>query len=112
MLLPNGEQAEIDPRKLTDYCLSTTHLVGKHKAYVFRKVLGITASEAFFLRDLLLEAAIDGEAILERVDDHGEKYRIDFEVSTTTGQALVRSTWIIPLGEKFPRLTTCFVLPR
>ena len=112
MGLPNAERAEVDPRKLIEYCLSTTHPVGKHKAAVFRAALGLTAADAELLRTWLLEAAVTGEAVSERADEFGERFRIDFEASTSTGQATIRSAWIVRSGEDFPRLTTCFVLPR
>jgi hypothetical protein len=39
--LPNGENAILDLRKLEDYCLSTEHARGRHKARVFRDALGV-----------------------------------------------------------------------
>jgi hypothetical protein len=112
MRLPNSDRAEVDLRKLSDYCLSPIHPVGKHKAAVFRAALGLTAPDAPILRECILEAAADGEAVAERVDEFGDRYRLDFEMATPSGRATVRSAWIIRVGEDFPRLTTCFVLPR
>ncbi len=112
MGLPNAERAEVDPRKLTEYCLSTTHPVGKHKAAVFRAALGLTIADAVLLRTWLLEAAVAGEPVAERVDEYGERFRIDFEAATDSGRATIRSAWIVRTGEDFPRLTTCYVLPR
>ncbi len=112
MALPNAERAEVDSRKLTEYCLSTTHPVGKHKAAVFRAALGLAATDADTLRDLLLQAAASGEAVAERADEFGQRYRVDFEATTATGTAIIRSAWMVRTGEDFPRLTTCFVLPR
>jgi hypothetical protein len=111
MKLPNGDRAEVDLRKLSDYCLSPTHPVGKHKAAVFSAALGLTAADALVFRDRLLRAAVDGEAVAERVDEFGDRYRLDFEMTTLVGRATVRSAWIIRAGEDIPRLTTCFVLP-
>lgn len=112
MGLPNAERAEVDPRKLTEYCLSTTHPVGKHKAAVFRAALGLTAADAETLREWLLRAAISSEAVAERTDEFGQRFRIDFDATTATGGAIIRSAWIVRAGDDFPRLTTCFVLPR
>ena len=39
-------------------------------------------------------------------------FPLDFEAVTMSSSALVPSAWIIRAGEDFPRLTTCFVLPR
>jgi len=111
MRLPNVARAEVDLRKLSEYCPCPTHPVGKHKAAVFRAALGLNADDAAMLRQRLLQAAADVEAVSERADKFGERYRIDFELATPTGRALVPSAWIIRAGENFPRLTTCFVLP-
>ena len=112
MGLPNAEHADVDPRKLTEYCLSPTHPVGKHKAAVFKAALGITADNTDQLREWLLRAANEGTAEAERVDEFGARFRIDFEATTATGSATIRSAWIVRAGEDFPRLTTCYVLPR
>ena len=112
MKLPNSDRAEVDLRKLSEYCLSPTHPVGKHKAAVFHAALGLDVSDAPALREWLLRAAVDGDADFERGDEFGDRYRLDLEIITPSGLATVRSAWIIRLGEDFPRLATCFVLPR
>ncbi len=112
MKLPNSDRAEVDVRKLSEYCLSPTHPVGKHKAAVFRAALDLTASDAPVDRERILEAAVDGQADFERRDEFGDRYRLDFEIATSSGGAMVRSAWIIRAGEDFPRLTTCYVLPK
>jgi hypothetical protein len=111
MGLPNSDRAEVELRKLSEYCLAPGHPVGKHKAAVFRARLGLTAADATLLRARLLLAAVEEQAIIDRVDEFGDRYRLDFEMTTPSGRATVRSAWIIRSGENFPRLTTCFVLP-
>jgi hypothetical protein len=112
MKLPNSNRAEVDLRKLSEYCLCPTHPVGKHKAAVFLAALGLSAADAPVLRQWVLRAAVDGQAVIERVDEFGDRYRLDFELVTPSGRAMVRSAWIVRTGEDFPRLTTCYVLPR
>jgi hypothetical protein len=107
MKLPNADRAEVELRKLEDYCLSPTHPVGKHKAAVFQAALGLTNSHASMLRDWLLQAAGSGEAVIDRTDEFGQRFQLDFEASTSTGNATIRSAWIIRTGEDYPRLTTC-----
>ena len=46
MKLPGGDNVEIDQRKLTDYALSQTHPVGKHKARLFALKLGLMRDDA------------------------------------------------------------------
>lgn len=112
MRLPNGDRAEVDLRKLSDYCLSPAHPVGKHKAAVFRSALGIGQSDAAILRQWLLDAAVCGEVEADRVDEFGERFRIDFEAATPVGRAAIRSVWIVRPDGEVPHLVTCFVLPR
>ena len=110
MLLPDADRAFIDLRKLTEYSLWPDHPVGGHKAILFQSALGITVADAVSLRDILLYLAPRAEAAVGRFDEFGQRYTIDFALSTATGTASIRSGWIVRAAEDFPRLTTCFVL--
>ena len=109
MKLPDAENAIIDLRKLTDYCLNPDHPRGKHKAQVFESALGLTAEDAEILRDALLQAVQAADAIEGEHDEYGQRDTIDFEMIGHTGQATIRSVWIIRTDENFPRLVSCFV---
>jgi hypothetical protein len=112
MLLPNGKQAVVSLRKLRDYCLNPDNPRGCNKARVFASALGITADDSERLRTKLLEAALSGEVRLGEVDMYGQRYTIDFDMTTDAGNARVRSSWIILRNETVPRLTTCYVKKR
>ncbi len=113
MRLPNGENAIVDIRKLTEYCLNLDDPRGRHKARVFASSLGIRASDAAELREKLLDIARTTEtAVAGENDAYGHRYVVDFEWTTPTGTATVRSTWIILNSEETPRLTSCYVLKR
>jgi hypothetical protein len=60
--LPHSDRAILDIRKIEDYCLSSLHPRGRHKARVFREALDLQRSDAAWLRDILLEAARSNEA--------------------------------------------------
>jgi hypothetical protein len=108
--LPNPENAVVEMRKLHDYCLSPEHPRGKHKAHVFASALGLTAKDSEELRDALLSAVLLEEAFPAEEDEYGQRYMLDFEMSTEAGSASVRSGWIVRSREDFPRFTTCWVL--
>ncbi len=110
-MLPNAERAFVDDAKLVEYSLSTNHPVGANKALLFNRVLGFTVSDADKLRRLILKAVLIHDATIGLGNDFGQRYAVDFSVKTEVGSAVVRSAWIIPKGENFPRLTSCFVLP-
>ena len=108
MRLPNGEQAVVEEAKLLDYCLSTTHPRGKHKARVFAAAFGLTANDMPLLRDALLEAARVGVATATRADEYGQRYEIRFPFAGPKGTGEIVSAWIIASGQNIPRLVTCF----
>jgi hypothetical protein len=109
MLLPKGERAIVDIRKLRDYCLNPDNPRGKGKARVFASALGLMATDAPQLREKLLEVARTKEAQSGELDMYGQRYTLDFEMETDVGKAIVRSGWIILHDEIVPRLTTCYV---
>ncbi len=110
MIVPNAENAFVDVRKLTDYCLNPEHEIGKHKARVFKSALDLTVENAEELRDALLYAVKTNEAEAGRFDKFGQRYTVNFEMERKAKKATVRSAWIIETDTDFPRLTTCFVL--
>ena len=110
MQLPNGDHARVPLEKLRNYCLNPTHRVGGHKARVFQSALGLTAEDAEALQERLLVIARTGDALPGKRDAYGQRYIIDFTMTTTVGTAVVRSTWIVLASETTPRLTSCYVL--
>ncbi len=109
MLLPNGSEAVVDIRKLSDYCLSPDSPRGRHKARAFAAALALTAADATTLQARLLDAAQRIEAQPGEVDEYGQRFTIDFVMETAKGKATVRSGWIVLSGEHVPRFTTCYV---
>jgi hypothetical protein len=110
MLLPNGDQAIVEDAKLLDYCLSTTHPRGRHKARLFGAALGMTAQHAGALKAALLDAARTAEATPTRQGPFGQFYEIRFRLSGPSRTADVLSVWIVPDPASPPRLVTCYPL--
>lgn len=110
MKLPNAEQAAVDVRKLREYCLNAEHPRGQHKARVFKSALGWTADQADDVRRRLFQVALHEEASFLGADDYGQRYALDFAVSTATTVVTVRSLSIVRHGEDFPRFTSCYIL--
>ena len=110
MLIPNAENAVVDIRKLRDYCLNSEHSTGKHKARLFRSLLGMTAENADELREILLEVVKTKEAKLGRRDAFGQRYTLDFPLEWQNKSATIRSGWIVEVDSIIPRLTSCYPL--
>ncbi|GAB4010603.1 hypothetical protein GCM10028808_21990 [Spirosoma migulaei] len=109
MLLPYAEKAYIDDQKLFGYCLSETHITGKHKACVFKAALGLTAIDYLFLKDAISTAVLLNEAQAAGSNQQGDLYSVDFVMTNKDRTAKVRTAWIILFGESFPRLVSCYV---
>lgn len=69
MKLPNYKNAIVDIEKLTEYCLNEYHQEGKHKAGVFKSVLGITINESDYLLSIILEGIKKNQAVEKETDD-------------------------------------------
>jgi hypothetical protein len=97
--------------KLRNYCLSEVHPRGRHKAHVFRSRLGLTADDAELLQRALLDAVRDRHRGLRHSahDRYGRRYLLDFEMTTHSGTAFIRLTWIVRPGEAALRFITCYV---
>ncbi len=108
MKLPNGDRVFIPMEKITGYCLNLNHSKGKHKARVFRAILGITIENADRLVELLQQAAIEGEVVQRDLTPKGEIFKVDWEIPDTPGEQL-RSTWEIAYDSDVPRLVTAFI---
>jgi hypothetical protein len=107
--LPNNAKAIVDIKKLEDYCLNPQHQRGKHKAKVFKSVLGFTKKEAKILSDKLLDAAKNNDAYEIASDIFGTRYYIDCQIIYKNKTAAIRSIWIIRTEENIPRLITCYI---
>lgn len=110
MRLPSGNQVVINKDKLYKYCLDAEHDEGRHKALLFRELLGITAENAELLIAALGEAAATRAAKRGRKDRYGQRYVLDFEFTGPAGTAVIRSAWIVPPQETVPCLVTCYIL--
>ncbi len=109
MKLPNGENAIVAIEKLIDYCLSTDHPRGKHKARVFAAACGITAENSDLLLQALLEAAQHGKAVPGLSDDHGQRFTVEWELTGPNGTANLMSAWIVRRGERIPRFVRAYI---
>ena len=110
MRLPNADQAVVEIRKLRDYVLNSAHLRGRHKARVFASALGLRSEHADVLREALLIAAHEEEAVPVLSDVHGCQYVVEFLMNRGSRGARIRSVWIVRPDEDFPRFVSCYVM--
>ncbi|MDO8294185.1 MAG: hypothetical protein Q7T29_15195 [Gallionella sp.] len=111
MKLPNGASAVVDIEKLQDYCLSSEHPEGRHKARVFLSALVMETSLFTATANSRISRNLPASAdVIPSADKYGCRYSMDVVVTWGSREALVRSAWIVKAGEEFPRLASCYVL--
>ena len=108
MKLPKGDRALVPMSKIRGYCLNPDHSSGKHKARVFASALGITASNATALRDLVQRAAVEGEVVQQFSTAFGEQFKVDWIVPDSE-QLVLRTIWEVTLDSSTPRLISAFI---
>jgi len=108
--LPNLENANINPKKLTEYALNPAHPVGGNKAKVFESTLGYNQSNADDLMKKVYSKLNESEAVVGKLDQYGQRYTVDMNITGPNGSSkIVRTGWIIKLGSTIPELTTIYV---
>ncbi len=110
MKLPHADHAIIDIRKIRDYVLNPKDPRGRHKARVFLSALGFSQTDFEELISEILNLIKDADAIIGELDIYGQRYTVDYRIKTESGEATVRTGWIVKRGESIPRMTTCYVM--
>jgi hypothetical protein len=106
--LPDAEDAQIEPAKLRDYLLSSTHPIGRFK-YRFFSRLGYTSGQWRRLEADLRELAVTGEATPGESTEYGQKYEVRGMLKGPSGRmAEVVTVWIVLAGQETPRFVTAF----
>ncbi|RLB46614.1 MAG: adhesin [Deltaproteobacteria bacterium] len=108
MGLPGAERAVIEPAKLRDYLLSSTHPIGRFKAPLFQ-ALGYTAKGWGVLHTDLLDVARTHQAVKSKPNAYGEKYEVRATLQGPNGRtAKIVTVWIVRTNEDYPRLVTAY----
>ncbi len=111
--MPRAADAIVVEEKLTQYALNPDHEVGKHKAKLFKELLGIELDDWRYLAAQLKDGLADATTIaMVRSEEHGVKYHVVIPITGRNGRVVpVVSAWIVDHGGP-PRLTTVFVAER
>lgn len=106
--LPNYEKAFIDPIKIRDYILSTSHPIGRFKAALFQR-MGYNKNNWKQLVSDIKQYHLHLEAELVEKTKYGQKYKITGLIQGPNGKRIMlKSIWIILKGENRPRFITIY----
>ena len=107
--------SDFDPKPLTEWCFGVRYPGsghperGIHDGKIAKSDRLLAAENAGLLRDALLDAARDADAVLVGQDRFGQRFEVQFVMIGPKAVVTVRTGWIVRTGETFPRLTTCSV---
>ena len=108
MKLPNSDRAVIEPDKLINYLLNTSHKRGHTKALLLAK-FGYQADNWQQLDSDIRKYHLNAEVDVVRQTMYGMRYEIRAPLQTPDGRTLIIKTiWQIDEGTDFPRLITLF----
>lgn len=107
--LPSYEKAVIPRSKLEDYALNPAHTDGRHKARLFKSILGFEKADWQKLEKIILDELPYHEAVFSLEDKWGKFYSVSLPIVGLNGNtAIVQTIWIIKKGKDYPS----FVTPR
>lgn len=109
-LLPDLERAVIPLEKLAGYALNDQHPEGKHKARVFRVLLGIEGRHASVLAELIRSTLPKAPARTLETNEFGEKWTTHHRIVGLNAQsAIVTVGWIVRKDTGEPTLASCYI---
>lgn len=110
MNLPNAHLAIVDERKVAEYLLNASHPDNGGKAQFFQ-ALGYSNADPSQLAGALRSVAVTGNVVSQVTSEHGNKYVVDGPLRSLLElpkDRVVRTVWIIELGDDAPRLVTAY----
>jgi hypothetical protein len=100
MDLPHADDARIDDRKLSDYLLSATHPVGRHKKRFFESI-GFSSQRPDDLGAAIRAVARDGAVRNEHASLFGRTYIVDGWLPAPVGPYLCEPCGSLGRGRRF-----------
>ena len=112
MRVPNWQDAEVSEAKMTEYLLSPTHPIGRHKAAFFRS-FGFSLGSWDVLSDALHCHIADYDIAEIQSNPYGTRYAVEGPLLSPDGRSpTVRSVWFVGTDELIPRFVTAYPCAR
>lgn len=105
---PDFQSAEVPPKKIYGYLLSSSHRKGRHKAIVFRAP-GSRLEAIRTFAGALQQHAVTASSRRITISPYGTKYVFRGPLMGSGGQhATLVTVWVAPHGSCRPRLVTAY----
>jgi hypothetical protein len=103
---PDFSNVAIDSNKITAYAMNPGHPVGGTKYRVINSATGRDTGDADRIDQQIRDGVRDGQPIMGRADQYGQRWAVDVPLSGPKGTVVVRTAWILDAGSTVPRLVT------
>jgi hypothetical protein len=108
MRIPNSHLVEVPEAKLVDYLLSDRHVVGRHKAVMFRS-LGFTIDNWELLAQLLKQHVLENDVTKVEPSPFGQRFVVEGIIEAADGRTTwLRAVWFLRDSESIPRFVTAY----
>jgi filamentous hemagglutinin len=108
MRIPNASQAIVEPAKILQYLLDTSHPVGGAKARFFLS-FGFSREEYSVLVRALQRHATDNEVTTMHETAFGPRYEVEGQLVCPDGRRpVIVTVWQFDVGQIAPRLITAY----
>ena len=108
MKLPNAHLAIVEPAKVSEYLLNTTHRFGASKARFFLS-LGFSRDAADVLAVALRAHGAENDVVKIKETGFGARYEVEGKLNSPDGRRpLIRTIWQVESGTAAPRLITAY----
>ncbi len=108
MKMPNNKQSKVFDKKITDYLLSDSHEIGKHKADFFKRY-GFDISDIEAFKNSLIQHSKEREIEQTKNTEYGNKYELKCELQTPDERnPCIVTVWLIENGKQNPTLVTAY----
>jgi coproporphyrinogen III oxidase-like Fe-S oxidoreductase len=81
----------------------------EYKAQLFKNLLDLDADDAEELENFIRQSILETDYENGKIDEFGIRFIVDFKMNRFNRAAIVRTTWIILVGEEIPRMTSCYL---
>ncbi|MCO8274716.1 hypothetical protein M1L60_29380 [Actinoplanes sp. TRM 88003] len=105
-MAPNFSTVAIDSGKITAYAMNPDHPVGGNKYRVINSATGLDAADADLIEQQIRRGVRDGQPIMGKADQYGQRWAVDVPLSGPGGTVVVRTAWILDAESTVPRLVT------
>jgi hypothetical protein len=98
--------------KVNDYVMNPDHPDGRNKLRVIQSATGLGPEDTAHVSRQVIDGSRDGIPVPGRIDQWGQRWHIDMDLTGPRGSLTVRTAWTVDAEASTPRLVTVSFPPK